>query len=130
MHGQVQVLADTGQIPHRGDQALAGMPGMRARETDPFDPGNGIDLGGAGASTGTVIVFAVSPGEVYLALRAGFAPESIWFTCSNVSDEDLRSIKTLADLERHATRASLGVATPRRRATRGLSPMAAAGRRI
>lgn len=35
---------------------------------------------------------AVSPGEVYLARRAGFEPEAIWFTCSNVSDEDLRAI--------------------------------------
>jgi diaminopimelate decarboxylase len=35
---------------------------------------------------------AVSPGEIRLSLRAGFAPEDIWFTCSNVSDEDLRSI--------------------------------------
>jgi diaminopimelate decarboxylase len=35
---------------------------------------------------------AVSPGEIRLALRAGFTPESIWFTCSNVSDEDLRAI--------------------------------------
>jgi diaminopimelate decarboxylase len=35
---------------------------------------------------------AVSPGEIQLALRAGFAPENIWFTCSNVSDEDLRAI--------------------------------------
>ena len=35
---------------------------------------------------------AVSPGEVHLARRAGFKPEEIWFTCSNVSDEDLRSI--------------------------------------
>jgi diaminopimelate decarboxylase len=35
---------------------------------------------------------AVSPGEAFLALRAGFAPESIWFTCSNVSDDDLRAI--------------------------------------
>jgi diaminopimelate decarboxylase len=35
---------------------------------------------------------AVSPGEVQLALRAGFAPDEIWFTCSNVSDEDLRAI--------------------------------------
>jgi len=35
---------------------------------------------------------AVSPGEIHLALRAGFAPESIWFTCSNVSDDDLRAI--------------------------------------
>lgn len=35
---------------------------------------------------------AVSPGETYLALRAGFPPDSIWFTCSNVSDDDLRAI--------------------------------------
>ena len=35
---------------------------------------------------------AVSPGEVFLALRAGFVPDRIWFTCSNVSDDDLRSI--------------------------------------
>ena len=35
---------------------------------------------------------SVSPGEIYLATRAGFAPDSIWFTCSNVSDDDLRAI--------------------------------------
>jgi diaminopimelate decarboxylase len=35
---------------------------------------------------------AVSPGEIQLAMRAGVRPESIWFTCSNVSDDDLRSI--------------------------------------
>jgi diaminopimelate decarboxylase len=35
---------------------------------------------------------AVSPGEIHLALRAGFAADAIWFTCSNVSDEDLRAI--------------------------------------
>ncbi|HEY0157473.1 MAG TPA: diaminopimelate decarboxylase [Thermoanaerobaculia bacterium] len=35
---------------------------------------------------------AVSPGEIQLALRAGFAPENVWFTCSNVSDEDMRAI--------------------------------------
>lgn len=34
----------------------------------------------------------VSPGEIYLARKAGFTPEEIWFTCSNVSDEDLRAI--------------------------------------
>ena len=34
----------------------------------------------------------VSPGEIFLARRAGFTPEEIWFTCSNVSDEDLRGI--------------------------------------
>jgi diaminopimelate decarboxylase len=35
---------------------------------------------------------AVSPGEIYLAMRAGFTAEAIWFTCSNVSDDDLRAI--------------------------------------
>ncbi|MDQ3282625.1 MAG: diaminopimelate decarboxylase, partial [Acidobacteriota bacterium] len=35
---------------------------------------------------------AVSPGEIHLAMRAGFEPEEIWFTCSNVSDDDLRAI--------------------------------------
>jgi diaminopimelate decarboxylase len=35
---------------------------------------------------------AVSPGEIHLAMRAGFTPENIWFTCSNVSDDDLRAI--------------------------------------
>ncbi|HEY0593362.1 MAG TPA: diaminopimelate decarboxylase [Thermoanaerobaculia bacterium] len=32
---------------------------------------------------------AVSPGEVFLALRAGFDPSDVWFTCSNVSNDDL-----------------------------------------
>lgn len=35
---------------------------------------------------------AVSPGEIHLAKSAGFASEAIWFTCSNVSDDDLRAI--------------------------------------
>jgi diaminopimelate decarboxylase len=35
---------------------------------------------------------AVSPGEIHLAMRAGFTADAIWFTCSNVSDEDLRAI--------------------------------------
>jgi diaminopimelate decarboxylase len=35
---------------------------------------------------------AVSPGEIHLARRAGFEPDEIWFTCSNVSDEDLRLV--------------------------------------
>ena len=35
---------------------------------------------------------AVSPGEIYLARKAGFTAEEIWFTCSNVSDQDLRDI--------------------------------------
>ena len=35
---------------------------------------------------------AVSPGEIFIARRAGFTPDDIWFTCSNVSDDDLRLI--------------------------------------
>jgi diaminopimelate decarboxylase len=35
---------------------------------------------------------AVSPGEIRMARHAGFTPDRIWFTCSNVSDEDLRDI--------------------------------------
>lgn len=35
---------------------------------------------------------AVSPGEIFLAMRAGFDAEAIWFTCSNVSDDDLRGV--------------------------------------
>src|SRR5437667_12836855 len=35
---------------------------------------------------------AVSPGEIYLAQHGGFTPEQIWFTCSNVSDDDLLTI--------------------------------------
>src|SRR5882724_7668147 len=35
---------------------------------------------------------AVSPGEIFLARRAGFPAERIWFTCSNVSDDDLRAL--------------------------------------
>jgi diaminopimelate decarboxylase len=35
---------------------------------------------------------AVSPGEIHLAMRAGYGPEEIWFTCSNVSDDDLRAV--------------------------------------
>jgi diaminopimelate decarboxylase len=35
---------------------------------------------------------AVSPGEIFIAKHAGFRGDEIWFTCSNVSDEDLRAI--------------------------------------
>src|SRR5258706_13142142 len=35
---------------------------------------------------------AVSPGEIYIARQAGFTPDNIWFTCSNVSDDGLRAI--------------------------------------
>jgi diaminopimelate decarboxylase len=34
----------------------------------------------------------VSPGEIFIARQAGFTPDNIWFTCSNVSDDDLRGI--------------------------------------
>ncbi|HEY8182367.1 MAG TPA: diaminopimelate decarboxylase [Thermoanaerobaculia bacterium] len=34
----------------------------------------------------------VSPGEIYIARQAGFTAEEIWFTCSNVSDDDLSGI--------------------------------------
>ena len=36
---------------------------------------------------------AVSPGEIFLAKEAGFESADIWFTCSNVSDDDLRAIQ-------------------------------------
>ena len=35
---------------------------------------------------------AVSPGEIFIARQAGFTPENVWFTCSNVSDDDLRQV--------------------------------------
>jgi diaminopimelate decarboxylase len=35
---------------------------------------------------------AVSPGEIFIARQAGFTPDNIWFTCSNVSNDDLRAI--------------------------------------
>jgi diaminopimelate decarboxylase len=35
---------------------------------------------------------AVSPGEIYIARRAGYSGSEIWFTCSNVSDDDLLAI--------------------------------------
>src|SRR5689334_7551292 len=35
---------------------------------------------------------AVSPGEIFIAKHAGFTSDEIWFTCSNVSDDDLRAI--------------------------------------
>lgn len=35
---------------------------------------------------------AVSPGEVFLAHRAGLPSNRVWFTCSNVSDADLLSL--------------------------------------
>ncbi|HYC90420.1 MAG TPA: diaminopimelate decarboxylase [Thermoanaerobaculia bacterium] len=35
---------------------------------------------------------SVSPGEIHLAMKAGYTAEQVWFTCSNVSDDDLRAI--------------------------------------
>jgi diaminopimelate decarboxylase len=41
------------------------------------------------------MIDAVSPGEIYLALKAGFTPESILFTGNNVKDDDLEfALKT------------------------------------
>jgi diaminopimelate decarboxylase len=34
----------------------------------------------------------VSPGEIFLARQAGYTAHEIWFTCSNVSDDDLLAI--------------------------------------
>src|SRR2546423_8763355 len=34
---------------------------------------------------------AGSPGEIFLARNAGYAAGEIWFTCSNVSDDDPRA---------------------------------------
>ena len=36
---------------------------------------------------------AVSPGEVYLALKAGFSPNKILFTGNNVTDEEMKFVK-------------------------------------
>jgi diaminopimelate decarboxylase len=35
---------------------------------------------------------AVSPGEIFIARHAGYTSDEIWFTCSNVSDDDLLAI--------------------------------------
>jgi diaminopimelate decarboxylase len=35
---------------------------------------------------------AVSPGEIHIARSAGYSGSEIWFTCSNVSDDDLLAI--------------------------------------
>ena len=35
---------------------------------------------------------AVSPGEIFIAKHAGYSSDEIWFTCSNVSDDDLNAI--------------------------------------
>src|SRR3954447_17018699 len=60
----------------------------------------------------------VSPGEIFLARRAGFTPEQIWFTCSNVSDDDLRAVgderivinvNSMSEIDRII---ALGVANP------------------
>ncbi|MDD5727744.1 MAG: diaminopimelate decarboxylase [Victivallales bacterium] len=36
---------------------------------------------------------AVSPGDVLLALKAGFAPENILYTANNVTDEEVRQVR-------------------------------------
>ncbi len=37
-----------------------------------------------------LLVDAMSPGEMFLEMKAGFKPEEILFVCNNVSDEELR----------------------------------------
>ena len=44
LHGQVQVLADPRQVPHRLDQARAGMSRMRTCEANAINPWNGVDV--------------------------------------------------------------------------------------
>ncbi len=55
-------------------------------------------------------VDAMSPGEIYLEMKAGFRPEDILFICNNVSDEELRyavgagvlvSVDSLSQLDRY-----------------------------
>ncbi|HNW28914.1 MAG TPA: diaminopimelate decarboxylase, partial [Spirochaetota bacterium] len=55
-------------------------------------------------------VDAMSPGEIYLEMKAGFRPEDILFICNNVSDEEIRyaveagvlvSVDSISQLERH-----------------------------
>src|SRR5438128_1361685 len=43
---------------------------------------------------------AVSPGEIFIAKHAGFRGDEIWFTCSNVSDDDLRALAAVTGDER------------------------------
>ncbi|MBP7736208.1 MAG: diaminopimelate decarboxylase [Spirochaetes bacterium] len=54
-------------------------------------------------------VDAMSPGEIFLELKAGFRPEDILFICNNVSDEEIRyavdagilvSVDSISQLER------------------------------
>ena len=53
---------------------------------------------------------AMSPGEIYLELKAGFKPEEILFICNNVSDDELHyaigagvlvSVDSISQLERY-----------------------------
>jgi diaminopimelate decarboxylase len=55
-------------------------------------------------------VDAMSPGEIYLEMEAGFRPEDILFICNNVSDEEIRyaveagvlvSVDSISQLERY-----------------------------
>jgi diaminopimelate decarboxylase len=59
-----------------------------------------------------LLVDAMSPGEIFIELKAGFSPEEILFICNNVSDEELRfaidkgitiSVDSLSQLERYGT---------------------------
>ncbi len=55
-------------------------------------------------------VDAMSPGEIYLEMKAGFRPEDILFICNNISDEEIRyavdagvlvSVDSISQLERY-----------------------------
>ncbi|MBN1981038.1 MAG: diaminopimelate decarboxylase [Chitinivibrionales bacterium] len=57
-----------------------------------------------------LMIDAMSPGEIFIELKAGFKPEEILFVCNNVSDEEMRyaidagimiSVDSLAQLERY-----------------------------
>jgi diaminopimelate decarboxylase len=70
---------------------------QRAFARLPFRPFYAMKANGALAILGLVRragfgCDCVSPGEIFLARRAGFEPEAIWFTCSSVSDDDLRAV--------------------------------------
>ncbi|MDD5600118.1 MAG: hypothetical protein PHV82_19390, partial [Victivallaceae bacterium] len=52
---------------------------------------NALQAAGAG-------IDAVSPGDVMLALKAGFPPDRIIYTANNVTDEEMRQVKSLGVL--------------------------------
>jgi diaminopimelate decarboxylase len=73
---------------------------------------------------------AVSPGEVLVALNAGFRPENIMFTATSVTDEELQfcikkkilvNIDSISELERY------GQLNPRSRVSLRINPAVGAG---